>query len=488
MNSKTDTGVNTTQKSALEPRLSFFFSLLAAAWVVRKFVPGVYLEYSILAFFGGLIALYVTAVTLKGTVERILLGWVALFPLGYYFCSFPRDAPILTFDRAVIMVLLLGMVFAPRDTAARVPRALCRAATAWAVFVLAVLVSFVHLGSFLGPFGIVVDAFVLPALLGLYVIRHFNVRQHLGSLHLLVSVVASYLAAIGLAEMIRGEDLLPMPGDAGLYYSGLGDSLLLRPNGPFSTTHSFALVGLLGFCFLIFLRRALPEQLPRWQRGLHVIGIVSTVGIALMTLTRGVALGLLFVLILDSFPAHSSRRRMANLGFAALLVGFVLILFVVNRGIFEERVASPTNLYARIAQQFQTLKVFWSSPITGVGFSNFGGAMQKFSGSTPEFLGVEAMGVAHNNLGAMLADTGLLGFLPYILSQILLLKAFWKAKTKKTARAALASRSFLYLFLVYWISGLNTASVYSSDLNLWFLFTTSCVYKFGFAQEAACLV
>jgi hypothetical protein len=472
-------------KAALEPRLSVFCLLLAVAWVVQKYVPGLYLGYGILACFGGVIAFYVIAVTLRGTVERILLGWVALFPLGYYFCSFPSDAPILTFDRAVIMVLLLGMLFAPRDAATRVPRALGRAATAWAVFVLAVLVSFVHLGSFFGPFGIVVDAFVLPALLGLYVIRHFDVRQHLGSLHLLVCVVASYLAAIGLAEMIRGEDLLPLPG-AGLYYAGLGDSLLLRPNGPFLATHSFALVGLLDFCFLIFLRRALSEQLPRWQRRLHIIGVVSSVGVALMTLTRAVALALLFVLILDSFSAHSYRRRMVNLGLATVLVSFVLIIFAVSPAIFEERVSSPANVYARIAQQFQTLRVFWSSPITGVGFSNFSGGLQKLSGSTPEFLDVEAVGGAHNNLGAMLADTGLLGFLPYVLSQILLLKAFWKARTKRTAPAALASRSLLYLFLVYWINGLNISSLYSSDLNLWFLFTSTCVYKFGIADEAAC--
>src|SRR5437879_1011675 len=40
----------------------------------------------------------------RGRVDGLLLWWAAVFPLGYYFASFPREQSVVTLDRVVVVV------------------------------------------------------------------------------------------------------------------------------------------------------------------------------------------------------------------------------------------------------------------------------------------------------------------------------------------------------------------------------------------------
>src|SRR6266851_6080585 len=110
MSSKSDTDLNSMQKVARKPHSSFFL-LLAIAWMVQRVVPGLYLEYGLIAIVSAFISIYILNSVLHGNTEDILVAWVLLFPLGYYFLSFPRESPAFSFDCMVVGALLLGMVF-----------------------------------------------------------------------------------------------------------------------------------------------------------------------------------------------------------------------------------------------------------------------------------------------------------------------------------------------------------------------------------------
>jgi hypothetical protein len=465
-----------------EPRFRNFLLLLgvmALGWYVA---PGVYLGYGFAGTVSVVALICVLALVLRGEGDLIVLSWVALFPLGYYFLSFPRERPILSLDRAVVGALLLAAIFAPRNSASPVPRVLRQAGIAWAAYVGAVLVSFVHLDNLLSPFRGVVDSFILPAVLGWYVVRSYPVRPHLRTLHTLTCVSTAYIAVLGALEIIRGEDLLPLPG-AGQYYAGEGAMMILRPNGPFLASHSFVLISLMSFVFLRFLRRAIPGAWTTWQKRTHAVAITCAVLAVLMAMHRSGALTLLGILALDSVRLKIGRRRKALLALAA---GCAVTFWVVGAllpDVFSERFQNPANLYARIAQQAQTLGIFSTHPLTGVGFANFGSVAGKLRSGTPSFEDVEAIDSPHNNLGAILAETGLLAFIPFVASQVLFALSFWRLRQRGEADARVVWRFFLYLFLIYWINGLNVSTIYSSDLNLWYLFTTAAIYRYSTTRD-----
>ncbi len=453
--------------------------LLLAATIAAGmyFIPRVVLAYGVVGATGAILLCGILAMALRGNAEIPLLAWVLLFPLGYYFLSFPRERPWVTLDRATVGICLLAACLAAEHTVTRIPGSQRRAAWAWAAFVLAILLSFVHLPSLLSPFRVAIDAFLLPPLLGWYVIRCFPVRKHLRVLHVFTCCMAFYLAGIGAAEMVLGQDLFLLPG-AGEYYAGVGESLLFRPNGPFLASHSLGIVGLCSFCFLIFLRRASHSSWTRAERVLHWCGLAASVVVALLPLLRSVALTLVVIVILDALMERPKSWPLVVGGLALLLGTLLLFAWLYLPEVFAERVFNPSNLLGRMAQQQQTLDVFRQHPIIGVGFTNFSVGVDRLRG-TSYFEDVAAVNSPHNTLGAMLAETGLCGFLTLIASQILFVAAFWRVRARRVASEVSGWPFFLYLFLAYWLNGLSISTIYSSDINFYYVFLTAALYKFA---------
>jgi O-antigen ligase len=415
--------------------------------------------------------------------EPFLLTWILVFPLGYYFLSFPRERPLFTFDRAIIALLALGMAVASRRRTSEIPRELRSVGIAWACFLVAAALSLIGGQGATGAARTLVEAFLMPALLGLYVVRNFRVRENLQKVHILVCFVSIYLAAIGALEMYWGEDLLPLP-DAGTYFANSPGFQLLRVNGPFLSNTSFGLIGLIAFFLLIFLKRAETRPLPLWHRCLHVVGVGSALVVSLLPLFRSIALTLLLIFLFEIFRTRARVWRVAlvSLGIVSLVAFFWLSAQLPD--LYEERVSGSENIYARVAQEQQSIDVFLSHPMMGVGLNNFHDAALKTTNYATSYKDVEALDYPHSNLSATLAETGIVGFIPYVLSQVLLVIAFLRIRKKGTPSARLASKCFFWIFLSYWVSGLSLTSGYYSDLNLWFVFSVALLYKYGASEVA----
>jgi O-antigen ligase len=479
MNSNTQINTNQAQKVRLEPRLSVFLLLLAAAWVVQRFVPGLYLEYGVIALAASFLAIYALSAVLRGEVEYLLLAWVLLFPLSY---PLSKISSVFSLDWMIVCGVLLGMVFSRAGTSISTPAPLRQSALAWTVFIFANTLSFLQLKDVPRLSLVLVDAFILPPLLGWYVIRHFRVRSHLVALHLLVCVLALSLGGIGLFELATGADIFHL--GEGVYQAGYGDRLLFRPNGPFSTDHSFGLIGLISFCFLLFLWRVLPQKRPNWHRVIHRMALVGAAITALVPMFRSIAITLLLLVTWNIY----SRGKRAALPWLLGLAACVVALFVAANNFFpeviQERVLSLENVYARVAQQGQTMDVFLTHPFVGVGYGNFGTAAGRLINSSQSYNGVYALDAPHNNLAEVLVETGLFGFVPYFLSQVLLLRAFWKMRTRDTEGARFVWKIFLYVFVSYWFTGLSLGSGYYLDVNMWFIFVVCCIYKYGLTEDS----
>jgi hypothetical protein len=161
----------------------------------------------------------------RGKMDGILIIWAAVFPLGYYFASFPREQSIFTLDRAVVLVAFLGLFFAKRGPVTPVPSTLRRAGLVSLAFVAVGCVTLGKSASALYAARALFDSFLLPFLLVWCVIWRFDVRARLPALHSAVCISSIISAIVAAAEIVLGQDLLPLSTSA---VATAGD--IVRPN------------------------------------------------------------------------------------------------------------------------------------------------------------------------------------------------------------------------------------------------------------------
>jgi len=409
----------------------------------------------------------------RGRLDGILLWWAAVFPLGYYFLSFPRDRSIVTLDRVVVLVALMGLFLAKPSTLTAVPSALRRAGLAALAFAAVAGISLRESPNFLNSAQNILEGFVLPALLGWCMIARFDVRRRLPTIHTAMCMSSMTCAVVAAAEMVTGVDLLPNSGSA-MFYAGGG---IPRPNGPFAANDVLALIGAVNLFFLLFLRAALGPKVSTSRRVLHCIGLVAALGMALMPMFRSVAITLLLALIIDTFWEQRTTGRAWRLGLILACAGLIFFVrLLVPAAVIEDR-SSRQNIYGRIAQLEQSLQVFTEHPLLGVGFYNFGRVVEGEPRYVASYEGVNSVDSPHNNLTQVLAETGILGFAPYLMAHVLLLRAMWQLRHLSRS-GRLAWKCCAYLFLTYWTTGLSESSGYS-PLNLIYVFAIAVCFKFA---------
>jgi TonB family protein len=472
-----------TLAKSFRPNLGYVWyalPLLAVSGVAFLLMPKRLLALGVAALIVLAAGVCVAALAIYGQTDLFVLGWVLIFPLGYYYLTWWRGASkLMSLDRGFIGLLIVAMIVGFPHAGKFLPGALRNTAVAWGFFLAAALVSLRNLENPLGGTKQLIDAFILPGLLAYYVIRYFRLREWLPTIHVLTCVMALYVALIGAVELWTGQDLLPIP--SGVFISE-ETGTLSRVNGPFASNASFGLIGLITLWFLVFLGRALANRVTGWIRVLHVVGLAAAFAIAVMPMFRSMVATLVLVFILELCSTKKASVRVGVVTLILIVAASFLLLRMAAPELFTRRVADLGDLYARIAQQKQTLDMFRSNPINGVGLANYSqGAAQ-----LPDafYTGVASVGWAHNNLAAVLAETGLTGFVPYLLAQLYFFRSFWTLRKRRSPDAILAATFFLYVFFSYWINGLMLTSGYESDLNFWYLFVTAVLYKFAVTGRA----
>jgi O-antigen ligase len=414
---------------------------------------------------------------LRGRFEGILLWWAAVFPLGYYFLSFPTERAVVTLDRIVVLVASIGFFFTKSENDTRVPKSLRQAGIAWLIFAAIATITLVESSSALNTIRVVIDSFLLPFLLGWCVIARFDVRDRLPAIHSATCISSIISAAVAVAEIVTGQDLLPIGGAPTASYGGI-----IRPNGPFESNDTLALIGAVSLFLLLFLRSGLGAKLSTARRVLHFVGLVSAIGMALMPLFRSVLITLVLALIIDTFWERGAGRRAWRLGLIGISAGAIFMIAVFAPEVFEDR-SSAGNVYGRFAQFEQSIQVFTEHPVLGVGLMNFHNYVVGEPRYVATYNGVTSVDWPHDNLAQVLTETGILGFVPYVLSQILLLRSMWQLR-RLNHSGYLAWRYFVYLFLTYWITGFSESSGYG-PLNLWYMFVVAVIFKYVLTAPAS---
>ena len=395
-------------------------------------VPKLYVAAALAAIIVSLALIFLVATTMHARVNGVLLTWLLISPLAYYFLSFPLEKPIFTFDRFVIVMLTGAIIFVDSANAFPVPHEMKRAALAWALFIVLAFTSLASVWNDLGLAGsrLIVEAFIFPGLMALFVVRVFPAERYIHLMHTLIGLVTIYCAAIGTTEVLTNTDLLPIP--LGIFYTAEDTGAFARVNGPFSTNSCLAMVGVIAMFLLFFLGSLISAPISRRRKCFHWVAISAALTMALLPQFRTLVIALLIVLLLE---LHRSRRVSARVMSVSAVILFALVLMSLPSlapRFFESRIADPSNLYGRIAQQQQTWELFQDHPWNGIGFANFMQAIQTVSSAS--FRDVESLNTAHNSLGSILAETGIAGCLPFIAANVLWFLAFFSATQHRNAR------------------------------------------------------
>lgn len=371
---------------------------------------------------------------------RVLLAWIVLAPLAYPFLRWPAENALLTFDR-IWLGALLGLVLLGRRAGSSTRESrLLGLALLWLVVSYGIRAA--ASPSVLASLESWIDGILLPAVLFAAVRECAAAERACERLLGAMAAGGLVLAAIGLAERSWGFELASRSGGVPRFDPSIG---LVRVSGPYDFPEPYALALLA--CLAATLAWAqLRHGGARWL-GLGIAMLeLAAIG---FTYFRAAWIGALVVVALAfGLRPHRALRALAV---CAVLGGLTLggaLVFGSNETI-STRVEDTANVYARLATYEQGIDIFREAPLAGVGVGEF--ARAQAGRVTAHVEGVGALEHPHSSFVALLAEQGVVGFLPLAALTVaawLLLRAFRRAARSRLdvllAAAALGG-AFAYL-------------------------------------------
>jgi O-antigen ligase len=366
------------------------------------------------AWLGQKPALFLLAALLAGTflVVFSFLGSLAIivWPVaatGGYLLGIPRDHPVITFDRVWIGGMLAYIALNPRRTGRSAFTRPLVVGLLWLVvgYGLRAFATSANLG---GPGETWLDAIVLPAIL-FFACERFclagidRTRRLAGAL----MVAGGVLAAIGIAERIWGFQLATVRGGNVRFDVAID---LTRISGPYQAPEPYALS--LIICFAATLYWIQSRRRGDSFRWALVFAGLQVTAIALVYF-RAAWIAAVVVLI-AAFGIRPGRfgRLFAVTGIVAALALAATSQLQESKS-FSTRANDTTNVYGRLAAYKQSFELFRSAPVFGVGVNRYHDVA--FTQPPETVSNIKAPPDPHNSYTQLLAEQGIVGFLPFLL-------------------------------------------------------------------------
>ena len=338
------------------------------------------------------------------------LAWPILTGIAYPFVRFPQGDPLVTFDRLWIIGLLGVIVLATtRVEQARESRFLLGS-----VAVLTVFYGFRAItteADTLFPVKLWMDAIVLPCILLVATVRLATTEQRIRAIAGALMVGGASLALIGIVDFAVGLNLESYVGTERREELGI-----FRLAGPYGVPEPYGLalvVCLAATCYWFLAR-------PSGRLFAALLGSLQLVAIGL-TLFRAVWISAALVLI-TTFGLR--RGRLGRLLFVTAILGLLVVAVgsqLTQTELFSERVDNTDNVWGRLATYEQGIEIFRDAPLLGVGVNQYHDYAEELS--PEEVRGVESVTFPHNTFVGLLAEQGLIGFVPFMVVCFAVLRA-----------------------------------------------------------------
>lgn len=396
--------------------------------------------------------------------ETLFCYWLAFFPIADYLVRYPEQQAIITFARVVVMLLGFGVV-ARLIKNEKIRLNLGWFEISWALFAFYALADCVLQGNFsLSTLRTAVDSFIVPLILFVIVRYCLDLKKISNKIFIGLVILAYLIFPVGVYELLTGVDLLVYPGGQ-LLFDGR-----IRPNGPFLSDHSYALISLILGLTLIYWPKVANIIVPPKYKKLWYGAIISAFLAALIPQFRAVMLVMVVCLALGQYLISGWRTLIKPFAIILLLIiaATPAWLLLSNTSFYQQRIADPANFSSRVKTYKRALEVAQSNPM-GVGLGNYENYFNKrwTTEERPEKaqLGEIAQSTPHSNFLSVLAELGIIGFLLYLIAHIALVYVAWKAIRYSGHTSGVA---VILLVIAYTGVGFTLTSGYYYDLNLFF--------------------
>jgi hypothetical protein len=336
----------------------------------------------------------------------VVIVWPIAATVGYLI-QLPRDQPIITFDRVWIGAMVAYIALNRRQVERSVYTKPLAVGLVWLVVaygVRAVATS----AEILGPLATWVNAIVLPAILFVACERYCLVGAHRARrLMAALMIAGGVLGAIGIGQRIWGFEFASLTGGS-VRYDDVVDQT--RISGPYPAPEPYGLTLLVCLAATLFWIQS-RERGRTFGWALPLVAL-QFAGIAL-TLFRAVWIGALLILV-ASFGIRPGRLgRMFAVVTLVGVLGFIAAPQLLQNETIATRTQNTDNISARLATYEQGFQMFLSAPIFGVGVDRYHAVAEERAPET--VAGVESLTYAHSSYVGLLAEQGIIGFVPFLL-------------------------------------------------------------------------
>lgn len=394
------------------------------------------------------------------SVEDLFLFWL----LTFSFFSIDESAfltvgthPIITFDRVFIAVLFL--IFLKQIALGeRKPLPIDKLEISFILLlgVFSFSVATKTLDKLMGA-RVITDLFFLPFIIYILTKNFITDRKYFRKFINTLFIVGIYLSIMGIYEHFTQHNLFAT--GSGFTQESFG---WIRVNGPYSSDTTFAVCIVICFFIALYQYVAFPGE-NTMKKLLQITVLIMTIAATFFTLFRGIWLAWAFGLLVWFFIRKKGIIKLACCIIALTLFTIPFVSLIrsskFSSEFYKGRVANVSNIEDRLARYNQALSMFLEEPIQGIGFQNY-----------PIIMKTTAQ---HNQLLAILSETGIMGASVYILLFFLLL--YYSVRNLKSSNLYFKrefSIVYLSILVVYLVSGLGLTTGYDKHINLLF-FTVS---------------
>lgn len=339
---------------------------------------------------------------------RALPIWAVITPIAYPFLRYPPGRALVSFDRIWIVAMLAVVLLQVRQPR----RARESKVLTWAFVWLVVsygLRSILTSNDRADAIEMWIEAIVLPAALFAVVRSWATDRSRVTAILGATAIAGVVISLLGIGEHVLGFELASRSGGQSRYDTVIN---LVRVSGPYSAPEPYALS--LISCFAATLTWI---QL-RGRVAFLIGGSAAAIQLVAIFLSYFRAAWIAAAIVIIACVAVRPRRAARNAGMAALAIVLLYAAFaqVEQSSTVSERLSGTVanqNVSGRFAAYQQGLQVFKSSPFVGVGVGQYATAAISRA-SAVEVGGVNALPEPHSSFVGLLAEQGVVGFLPLV--------------------------------------------------------------------------
>ncbi|MGH9920951.1 MAG: O-antigen ligase family protein, partial [Nitrososphaerales archaeon] len=252
-----------------------------------------------------------------------------------------------------------------------------------------------------------VEAIGLPVVSFAVAYRFAGSRESFERVARAMAVAGAILAVIGLGEVVFGFELATRSG--GVVFLDQLSGNTVRISGPYATPEVFGLILVICLCATLYVALTHNGHV-RQLAALAAVLEVTSIGYTLFRTFWACAV--LAVILVVGIRRRRPGRALATL-MSVVVVILLLYAFIGNSTVISSRLGNTQNITGRFDVYELAGQIFERSPIVGVGFDQFTVAEQQLPLSTA-LIDAEGVKFPHNSYTDVLAEDGLLGFVPLV--------------------------------------------------------------------------